>query len=321
MLEKLNAAFVESVYAHVPDHSNPSLMLTQTLHVGREAAYRRLRGEVPFSFGEAAALSSRLNFSLDGAAGAVRAGNVHCRLKLTNFQSSLDAFDELLRRDMLLYKETACDSSSRIATATNSIPAEFYLRYPTMTRFKLFKWLYQHDMTDVSVHTFEEFVLPERLSRNCREYVAVAELAPATYYVFDESCFRHWINAIRAFGAMQLISGESIRKLREEMLLLADRMERIAACGAFDNGNKVFFYLSGVDVESTCCYVSTTNRKVAGIGLFSLNGLSTDDEAMYACVKEWIRTQTRFSTLISRSGELQRIHFFRRQRKIIGELE
>lgn len=320
MLAKLNAAFVESVYAHVPDHSNPSLMLSQTLHVGREAAYRRLRGEVPFSFGEAAALSSRLNFSLDGAAGAVKAGNVHFRLKLANLQSPLETYDELLRRETRFYNEIACDSTARIATATNSIPAEFYLRYPTMTRFKLYKWLYLHDMTGVSERTFEEFALPERLSRSCREYVAGSELVPATYYVFDESCFRHWINAIKAFHAMLLISAQSVRKLREEMLLLVDRMERIAACGAFDNGNKVFFYLSGVDVESTCCYVSTARRKVAGIGLFSLNGLSTDDEAMYEHIRQWIGTQTRFSTLISRSGELQRIHFFRRQRKIIGEL-
>ncbi|WP_418992390.1 hypothetical protein [Alistipes sp.] len=320
MLQKFNAAFVESVCAHTPDHSNPSQLVTETLHVGREAAYRRLRGEVPFSFGEAAALSSRLNFSLDGAVGSANAGHVDFRLKFTDFESPLTAYSQLLESDVRFFEEIACDQSARIAMATNSIPAEFYLRYENMARFKLYKWLYQHNATDGAVHCFEDFELPERLSRSCRAYVAASQRAPATSYVFDESCFKHWVNAIRAFRAMHLVSGPSSCKLREEMLHMIDQMEHLAGSGELDNGNGVLFYLSGVDIESTYFYIAAKRLKVAGMGLFSLNGLYTGDAAMYDYVQRWIHTQTRFSTLISRSGEMQRIDYFRRQRKIAAEL-
>ena len=37
-------------------------------------------------------------------------------------------------------------------------------------------------------------------------------------------------------------------------------------------------------------------------------------------VKKWIKTQSRFSTLISGSGELRRIHYFKRQREIVAQL-
>ena len=58
MLEKSNAALIEAIHAHTPQHSNPASLLMDMLNIGREAAYRRLRGEVPFTFGEASALSA-----------------------------------------------------------------------------------------------------------------------------------------------------------------------------------------------------------------------------------------------------------------------
>lgn len=41
---------------------------------------------------------------------------------------------------------------------------------------------------------------------------------------------------------------------------------------------------------------------------------------MYEYVKKWIKTQSRFSTLISGSGELRRIHYFKHQREIVAQL-
>ena len=61
MLEKSNAALIEAIHAHTPQHSNPASLLMDMLNIGREAAYRRLRGEVPFTFGEASALCARMH--------------------------------------------------------------------------------------------------------------------------------------------------------------------------------------------------------------------------------------------------------------------
>ena len=54
--------------------------------------------------------------------------------------------------------------------------------------------------------------------------------------------------------------------------------------------------------------------------MFSLNGLRTPDPLMYEYVKKWIKTQSRLSTLISGSGALRRIHYFKRQREIVAQL-
>lgn len=73
-LEKLNAALIGAIQNSTPEYTNAAAILTDKLNIGREAAYRRLRGEVPFTFGEAGVLSAQMNFSLDRTVGALDFG-------------------------------------------------------------------------------------------------------------------------------------------------------------------------------------------------------------------------------------------------------
>ena len=275
MLEKSNAALIEAIHAHTPQHSNPASLLMDMLNIGREAAYRRLRGEVPFTFGEASALCARMHFSLDRVVGLAATDKLSFQLKFKEFTAPLETYNEILERDIAFMREVASDPTTEFATATNSLPAEFYGKYDNLNRFKLFKWLYQHEVGNPAVRTFRE---------------------------------------------MHLISQESVRVLRDELFAMLDEMETVAVKGEFENGNKIFLYLSDIDLESSYSYVTTSRHQAVNIGMFSLNGLRTPDPLMYEYVKKWIKTQSRFSTLISGSGELRRIHYFKRQREIVAQL-
>lgn len=321
MTDKSNAALIRAIQAHVPLHTSPASVLMDVLGIGREAAYRRLRGEVPFTFGEASTLSARLHFSLDGITGASADGNALFSLMFTEVNSPLEIYNRILEESVVFFREIASDPTALFASATNSIPAEYYLKYETLTRFKLFKSLYQHEMGDAPVSTFEEFEIPDRLRKNAREYVAGAQLAAQTHIVFDDSGFMHWVNAVRAFREMHLISDGSIARLKEELFELVGDFEKMAARGEYENGNKVNLYLSEVDLEACYSYVSSERYKVAGIGLFSLNSMRTEDPKMFEYVKNWVRNQGRFATLISSTGELRRIHHFKSQREIIDRLK
>lgn len=94
-LDKLNAALIAAIQNGTPEYTNPAAILTDKLNIGREAAYRRLRGEVPFTFGEAAVLSAQMNFSLDRAVGAVDFGNVLFRLSFNDYHTALEDYTAL----------------------------------------------------------------------------------------------------------------------------------------------------------------------------------------------------------------------------------
>lgn len=319
MTEKHNTTLIEAICSHVPPHENSATFLADTLNMGREAAYRRLRGEVLFTYGEAAVLSERLDFSLDEIKGPTDS-NVLFKLKITDFHDPLELYVRLLERDIHFFGETGADSAREFAVASNSLPAELYLRYEHLTKFKLFKWCSQHGSVGRAVQTYEQMELPARMKRMAREYIVGSESAAVTHYMFDDNVFSHWITAVRTFREMQLISPENVEVIRSELFELLDEMEEIAVSGKFHNGNKISFYLSDIDLEAAYSYVITLRHKAVGIGIFSLNALRTTDERMFNYVKGWVRNQRRFATLISGSGELCRIRYFKQQREAVGAL-
>lgn len=318
---KLNEALIDMIQENTPGHTNPAAVLCDTLAIGREAAYRRLRGDVLFSFSEAALLSARLNFSLDRTMGRVGAGNVLFQLSFSDFYSTLEKYGALLEKDIAFLSNASLDPTAAMATAGSTIPPEFYMRYEHMSNFKFFKWVYQNGMFDPSVRCLGDMQVPPGLRHIYQGYVRGVEALASTTYVFDGTCFKRWVSAIRTFRAMHLISDEDVKALTQELFLLLEETESIAQRGANRNGNKVSFYLSEIDLESSYSYISTSNRKASCLGVFSLNSLRTLDPTMFSLVEQWVKAQSRFSTLISQSGELQRVRYFKRQREILSELE
>ena len=121
-LEKLNAALIGAIQNSTPEYTNAAAILTDKLNIGREAAYRRLRGEVPFTFGEAGVLSAQMNFSLDRTVGALDFGNVLFRLSFSDYHTALEDYTGVIDQDTLFYREVSSDVDAEQAIAGNSFP-------------------------------------------------------------------------------------------------------------------------------------------------------------------------------------------------------
>ena len=320
-LEKLNAALIGAIQNSTPEYTNAATVLTDKLNIGREAAYRRLRGEVPFTFGEAGVLSAQMNFSLDRTVGAVDFGNVLFRLSFNDYSKALEDYTGVIDQDTLFYREISSDADAEQAIAGNSFPRMIYMRYEKLTTFKLFKWLYQQGLVGAPAVKYEDMKAPEVLLQSYRDLVHEAQLMPATTLVFDRSCTKRWANAIGAFRNMHLITDESVEVLKAELLQMLDELEEICASGQFRSGQPVSVYISDMDIEATYCYLSARHYRASCIDTFSINSLRSADPHMFEHMKRWIMSLSRFASLISCSGELQRIHFFKRQRAIVAELE
>ena len=65
MKKNLNSVLIAIVLDKIPTTIKPVSYLMELLNLSRESAYRRLRGEISFSFEETAKLSTALDFSVD----------------------------------------------------------------------------------------------------------------------------------------------------------------------------------------------------------------------------------------------------------------
>ena len=110
----------------VPQGQNLASVLADILFMGKEAVYRRLRGEVSFSIEEIATISSKLGISIDHSPNAI------------------ENYYEILNRYQQIFDYVKEDSSTEIYTASNLLPFTLYSSYEYLSKFRLCRWLYQH---------------------------------------------------------------------------------------------------------------------------------------------------------------------------------
>ena len=286
IMNELNTNLIEAAKEKFPAKGQLANILMDTLYMGKEAIYRRLRGEVPFTFQEAAIISKELGISLDRIAGVSFSNNA--------------MFD------------------INVGTASNVIPQTLYLKHELLAKFRFFKWMYQNE--HIKCKHFEELEIPQKIINVQQDFAKLSHHIHSTDYIWDSMVFLHLINDIQYFSDIHLISDEMKQNLKEELLILTDELERLAIKGKTDFGNDVHIYVSQINFEATYSYLETSTLQLSLIRVYSINSLTTQDVQMFQSLKEWIQSLKKFSTLISESGEMQRIQFFNQQREIIDAL-
>ena len=90
--------------------------------MGKEAVYRRLRGEVSFTIDEVALLSQKLGISIDQIVGSHVSNKVTFDLNLLHASSALESYYEIINRYLQIFDYVKTDNTTEVFTASNSLP-------------------------------------------------------------------------------------------------------------------------------------------------------------------------------------------------------
>lgn len=314
-----NSELIKAMKEKIPSGVYLANTLIDMLYLGKEAVYRRLRGEVPFTLAEAAIISQKMGVSLDKLVGTNMNANAIFDLNIVRQNDPLETYYSIVDNYVRIFREIKDDPMSELCTSSNMIPQTFYLKYELLSKFRMFKWLYQFEKIDIDNH-FEDIEMVDKLLERQREFVRESQEFNRTEYIWDDQLFVYLINDIKYFASVHLISHEYVQKLKKELLQLLDELEEIATRGTFKTGKEVSIYIANVNFEATYSYIASSSYHVSLIRVFAINSFASHDEAVFKSVKEWIHSLKKFSTLISQSGEMQRIKFFKTQREIIEGL-
>ncbi|MDR0765647.1 MAG: hypothetical protein LBF09_01745 [Odoribacteraceae bacterium] len=315
LLDHLTSAVREQL----PAGRNLATTLSELLCIGREAAYRRLRGEVPFTFSEAVTIAEKMNISLDTVACNSREDTIPFFYTALSFSDTSDKNYELFKRNIIAYERAQHDPDSELGIAMNMIPLTFTAKHFHLTRLRCYKWTYQHEGRENMI-PYKNLTLPDRFFLLGERYARAVEGMKTTCIILDPMIFRYLFNDIRYFADAGLLLPDEKEKIREELFLLLDEMERAAMNGRYDSGNPLHLYISNTNFESTYSYTVYKHGSVSCLSIFTLNVLASVDPVMFSMIREWILSLKRLSTLISEAGEMPRRIFFKEQRELIGQL-
>ena len=99
-----NTNLIEAMKEKLPLKGKLADMLMDTLYIGKEAVYRRLRGEVPFTLQEAALVSRKLGISLDKIIGISFKSNAMFDMNIVDYDDPFESYYNILYKYVRLIK-------------------------------------------------------------------------------------------------------------------------------------------------------------------------------------------------------------------------
>ena len=311
--------FMSAVREKIPHKATLANTITDLLGIDKDAVYRRLRGDVNFSFTEMAVIAKMTGISLDKIA---RLENFQSRPAQMNFSNQISptAVDyEMFEGHVNLLKSIIDDPDTVIMEASNIIPHYLYQDYEYLTRYHMFRW--NHAGIHGEVLPYHEISITERVRDLQIQNCAYARHIESTVYVWDNMLFQRLVTNIKYFAKVRLIKEEDVALLKNDLTSFLDNLERVAAKGKHeDTGKKVSIFISDVTSDTNYSCLKTKDIHLTLLRAFILNAIVTFDVEVYNYASAWIQSLQRKATLISVSGEKMRAMYFDAQREIVQTL-
>jgi len=311
--------FMSALTTKFPRRAELSNKLLDILPISKEALYRRLRGDVPFTFQEIGVIADKVGISLDNVVGLVSPKSRPFYLKLTNYAKPLEIDYFMAEEYINLLKEIKDEPDTEFAMAARMLPDALHLHFDHLSRFYLFKWLSQYDSTKKIQH-YKEVSATDRILELMHDMADQYKYFKNAFYIFDRMFIQNYVNDIKYYEETRLIEKDDIKLLKEDIFNFMDYIENIAFRGVNEEGNKVSIFISNVNFDAGFSYIDSPKYKLSLVRSFTLYDLASMDAFTQDHVKIWMHSLLRTSTQISESGEIQRIKFFNEQRRIVESM-
>ncbi len=307
---------IEEIKRKLPNGTSLIDFFIEILPMKKEAAYRRLRGEIPLTLVEAQSIVSRLNLSFDELLKIKREGTYTSSIVRMNGKNLMESYCKTLEIYIKFFRSIK-DPKAKIYSALNVLPNSRAFNYPNICKFRLFKWVYQY-RNSLTPPKFSEIEISPKI-RDLETIYSKEAQQIASYNVWIRELFGPYISDLHYFSNIGLITKEEIKSLIEETYLLLNEMETDITAGHTKAGAPFLVYLADTYFDSNYIYVEGCNMKVSSVIVFGINFLSSLEEGICDDTRDWIESLMRYSTLISQTGEIEKVNFFNLQRRIIED--
>jgi hypothetical protein len=317
--EKFYDLFIQELKKTLPERGELPKVLSELLSIEKISVYRRLKGEIAFTFSEIIAIVRHLNISLDNI---LNITTPYRSLPFyLHFQDyfNLGEIDYKMSGDYIeAIKTASLDPHSEFGSATNIMPMLAYVNAMPIFRFFMMKWIYQFGNAN-SVMPYAEINIPEKLCEHHKKFVEEVQNIKYTFFIHHDYALLNLIRDIRYFKAIHLLTQEDVNLLKEYVYDTINTVEKLAINEAFDNGNKVDIFVSEMALETSYSYLASETINITMIDAFTMGAVTSLDAKVSEITKKWLHSIKRTSTIITGS-EKNRIEFIEKQMRYIEEL-
>lgn len=316
----LNEKFLGALRKKITKQTALVTTVEEVLKIEKESAYRRVKGIVQFSVREMGILARSLNISLDNLLTDDKTNVVNLRVFSPRVEGSLDERTESVSEYLEKIRTFGCSSDSEIGGIYTNLPIEYYVPYDYLFKLIYYRWAFYY-VGPEKCRNFASWKIPDNILKFCSPIMNIYENTKKVLYVWDKYIIHDLVEDIKFYISIGMINKEDVERIKKDMHTMLSDLERLlSAGGPEDNLEKIEFYISNMKMGVT--YIYTWNKEYKSSYMATLSLISTINEDETTCnnIRMWVKSLKKISTLISGTGDKERILFFRDQRQIVDSI-
>jgi len=313
----LNAKVIRAIKDILPAEVSLSATLMDVLPINKESVYRRLRGEVVFSFYELSIIARKLGISLDALIRTEPGDNAIFELIEQQYQAEEGNLSVTTSKFETILSHVLQDPASKFELSHNLFPQVPAHLFYYLSKYNSFKWVYKNG----EALSFKEIDYPHDIFRMHRNNNLATMEIKETSYIWDHTIVEMMVREIQYYNEINLLDKEDVLLLKEDLHKFLFYVDRLAREGVFPTGNKVNIYISSVSTDAAYSYLESEKYRLCMIGAFDFQYVMSTDNVAYEIMKRKMHSLKRGAIQISESNENYRLSFFRKQHELVDQLD
>jgi len=324
---QLQLEFFNYLKSTLPAHVSLADELCDLLNISADSAYRRLRGEKSLSFSELKLICEKFHVSLDQV---LNLQNDTVAFRAPDLVNGSQSFSEYLTNITMGVKYFLQFKERKMMYLCKDAPLwDFYI-FPELAAFKTF--FFQRSLRNESSLSQQKFSYKELPFKDCfaigQEMLRSFNEIPSEELWNNES-WNSTINQVSYYREAGLFkTKDDCEIVIESILKTIDHLENQAAVGQkFMPGDSdlryrapVQFYVNDLIIGNNTIYGEVDGNKISWVTYSVLNTLVTKHQRFNDHLFSNFNTLKIRSTLVSGTGERERVKFFNSLRDKVNAL-
>ncbi len=318
MNDIIRKKMINKIVSTIPSYIKPVDYLSTSLDIAKESAYRRLRGEMSFTFDEIIKLSQELEFSVDELINSKNSNQITLNLqinkdpeqtfllKLQNYKKDIDI--------RLQYK----DSSAIMAL--NYLPAIFSIHFKSLFKFSYYTWLHRKYKGMPKLY-YADVIIPDEFEALRKELDIKTRDVSNNTFILDMNVFLSPLREVYYFYKLRLISDDELETIKTDFHNMIDFVEKIVRTGESNPGTKYSYYISNFNIDGNSAYSNCDGNIISSFNFHYFNTILISDPEVCESHKEWLESLKKYSILVTQSNEMIQEQYFDKQRAYIDHVK
>jgi hypothetical protein len=315
-MESIQDQLLQLIKAKLPQGESLGNILSDTLHISTDAAYRRMRNETALTIDELKRLCKAFDISFDSLIQLQKTNVIFRYTPLNAYDFSLESYLEGILEAFERLKHL---EDPKIMLTINNTHFFQLLNFPQLVRFKLFFWAKTHlQIPDYKNVLFHHEKTTER-AFDLGKSILQAYNTISSVEIFDPELMRGFLRQILYyFKSNQFEEPSYALFLCDRLMMFSAHLRAQADLGkkfifgtqAPANGNTFEMYLNETINADSAFYYESKGKQGLFLSHNIMNYLQTTDLQYVQDAKQVIDKQLVNSSLISVVNERERNNFF-----------